>query len=148
MTHPAVVVRWKRGKVSEKMHQSLQAVHKSPDLKQENHAGRSRRCCCCLAQGKINVDHHAKTRSGLTLRKHSKPLSPKFCFYLTDRLSTRNEEMSKTYNMFRKSTERAVTNSTSVAPPNKYCPPMYISTCPLHTISGCGKERRILIGPW
>ena len=23
-----------------------------------------------------------------------------------------------------------------------------LSTCPLHTISGCGKERRILIGPW
>ena len=23
-----------------------------------------------------------------------------------------------------------------------------LSTCPLHTISGCGQERRILIGPW
>ena len=23
-----------------------------------------------------------------------------------------------------------------------------LSTCPLHTNSGCGKERRILIGPW
>ena len=23
-----------------------------------------------------------------------------------------------------------------------------LSTCPLHTDSGCGKERRILIGPW
>ena len=23
-----------------------------------------------------------------------------------------------------------------------------LSTCPLHIISGCGKERRILIGPW
>ena len=23
-----------------------------------------------------------------------------------------------------------------------------LSTCPLHTISGCGKERRIFIGPW
>ena len=23
-----------------------------------------------------------------------------------------------------------------------------ISTCPLHTISGCGKERKISIGPW
>ena len=23
-----------------------------------------------------------------------------------------------------------------------------LSTCPLHTISGCGKERHILIGPW
>ena len=22
------------------------------------------------------------------------------------------------------------------------------TTCPLHTFSGCGKERRILIGPW
>ena len=22
------------------------------------------------------------------------------------------------------------------------------SICPLHTYSGCGKERRILIGPW
>ena len=26
-------------------------------------------------------------------------------------------------------------------------PPVF-STCPLHTNSGCGKERRILIGPW
>ena len=26
--------------------------------------------------------------------------------------------------------------------------PPVLSTCPLHTISGCGKERRILIGPW
>ena len=26
------------------------------------------------------------------------------------------------------------------------CP--ILSTCPLHTNSGCGKERRILIGPW
>ena len=23
-----------------------------------------------------------------------------------------------------------------------------LSTCPLHTNSGCGKERRILVGPW
>ena len=23
-----------------------------------------------------------------------------------------------------------------------------LSTCPLQTNSGCGKERRILIGPW
>ena len=23
-----------------------------------------------------------------------------------------------------------------------------LSTCPLHTNSGCGKERRIFIGPW
>ena len=23
-----------------------------------------------------------------------------------------------------------------------------LSTCPLHTNSGCGKERRMLIGPW
>ena len=23
-----------------------------------------------------------------------------------------------------------------------------LSTCPLHTISGCGKEGRVLIGPW
>ena len=23
-----------------------------------------------------------------------------------------------------------------------------LSTCPLHTNSGCGKERRILIDPW
>ena len=23
-----------------------------------------------------------------------------------------------------------------------------LSTCPFHTDSGCGKERRILIGPW
>ena len=27
------------------------------------------------------------------------------------------------------------------------CSPV-LSTCPLHTKSGCGKERRILIGPW
>ena len=26
--------------------------------------------------------------------------------------------------------------------------PSYSSTCPLHTNSGCGEERRILIGPW
>ena len=26
-------------------------------------------------------------------------------------------------------------------------PPVF-STCPLHTNSGCGKERRIFIGPW
>ena len=25
---------------------------------------------------------------------------------------------------------------------------LVLSTCPLHVISGCGKERRILIGPW
>ena len=25
---------------------------------------------------------------------------------------------------------------------------LVLSTCPLHTNSGCGKERRILIGPW
>ena len=25
---------------------------------------------------------------------------------------------------------------------------MYQHVCPLHTISGCGKERRTLIGPW
>ena len=29
----------------------------------------------------------------------------------------------------------------------KVLPPV-LSTCPLHTNSGCGKERRILIGPW
>ena len=29
----------------------------------------------------------------------------------------------------------------------QYIPPV-LSTCPLHTNSGCGKERRILIGPW
>ena len=29
---------------------------------------------------------------------------------------------------------------------NEYFP--LPSTCPLHTNSGCGKERRILIGPW
>ena len=23
-----------------------------------------------------------------------------------------------------------------------------LSTCPLHSNSGCGKERRMLIGPW
>ena len=27
-------------------------------------------------------------------------------------------------------------------------PPPVLSACPLHTNSGCGKERRILIGPW
>ena len=26
--------------------------------------------------------------------------------------------------------------------------PPVLSTCPLHTNSGCGKERRIIIGPW
>ena len=26
--------------------------------------------------------------------------------------------------------------------------PPVLSTCPLHTNSGCGKERRIFIGPW
>ena len=26
--------------------------------------------------------------------------------------------------------------------------PPVLSACPLHTNSGCGKERRILIGPW
>ena len=26
--------------------------------------------------------------------------------------------------------------------------PPVLSTCPLHTNSGCGKERRMLIGPW
>ena len=35
---------------------------------------------------------------------------------------------------------------------NNYCYTSLISvpfsTCPLHTNSGCGKERRILIGPW
>ena len=32
---------------------------------------------------------------------------------------------------------------------NRYetCSPV-LSTCPLHTNSGCGKERRILFGPW
>ena len=28
------------------------------------------------------------------------------------------------------------------------CVSPVLSTCPLHTNSGCGKERRILIGPW
>ena len=28
------------------------------------------------------------------------------------------------------------------------CITQVLSTCPLHTNSGCGKERRILIGPW
>ena len=28
-----------------------------------------------------------------------------------------------------------------------FVPPV-LSACPLHTNSGCGKERRILIGPW
>ena len=32
-------------------------------------------------------------------------------------------------------------HQTSLLPP-------VLSTCPLHTNSGCGKERRILIGPW
>ena len=26
--------------------------------------------------------------------------------------------------------------------------PRVLSTCPLHTDSGCGKERLILVGPW
>ena len=29
-----------------------------------------------------------------------------------------------------------------------HVPTPVLSTCPLHTNSGCGKERRILIGPW
>ena len=29
----------------------------------------------------------------------------------------------------------------------RHIPPV-LSTCSLHTISGCGKERRISIGPW
>ena len=29
-----------------------------------------------------------------------------------------------------------------------YSHPPVLSTCPLHTNNGCGKERRILIGPW
>ena len=28
------------------------------------------------------------------------------------------------------------------------CIPPVLSTCPFHTNSGCGKERRILVGPW
>ena len=31
--------------------------------------------------------------------------------------------------------------------PSLSLPPV-LSTCPLHTNSGCGKERRVLIGPW
>ena len=31
---------------------------------------------------------------------------------------------------------------------NMYHIPPVLSTCPLHTNSGCGKEGRILIGPW
>ena len=31
--------------------------------------------------------------------------------------------------------------------PDIILPPV-LSVCPLHTNSGCGKERRILIGPW
>ena len=34
-----------------------------------------------------------------------------------------------------------LTASSRIVPP-------VLSTCPLHTNSGCGKERRILIGPW
>ena len=30
----------------------------------------------------------------------------------------------------------------------EYTTPPVLSTCPLHTNSGCGKEGRILIGPW
>ena len=36
--------------------------------------------------------------------------------------------------------------SASICDDHTYIP--VISTCPLHTNSGCGKERRILIGPW
>ena len=32
--------------------------------------------------------------------------------------------------------------------PPLHCTPPVLSTCPLHTNSGCGKERHILIGPW
>ena len=38
---------------------------------------------------------------------------------------------------------RAIANNAS----NRHIPPVP-STCPLHTNNGCGKERRILIGPW
>ena len=31
---------------------------------------------------------------------------------------------------------------------NRECTTPVLSACPLHTDSGCGKERRILIGPW
>ena len=34
------------------------------------------------------------------------------------------------------------------APLTRCSAPPVLSTCPLHTNSGCGKERRILIGPW
>ena len=33
-------------------------------------------------------------------------------------------------------------------PPGWQVSKIYISICPLHTISGCGQERRILFGPW
>ena len=36
---------------------------------------------------------------------------------------------------------------TAVFKENNLLTPV-LSTCPLHANSGCGKERRILIGPW
>ena len=36
---------------------------------------------------------------------------------------------------------------SAICDDHTYIPPV-LSTCPLHTNSGCGKERRILIGPW
>ena len=36
---------------------------------------------------------------------------------------------------------------TGGLPSDIFIPPV-LSTCPFHTNSGCGKERRMLIGPW
>ena len=47
------------------------------------------------------------------------------------------------------STEARIKEITGFAKNRTHdCALPVLSTCPLHTNSGCGKERRILIGPW
>ena len=43
--------------------------------------------------------------------------------------------------------QRTVEEDTAIKRERPTTPPV-LSTCPLHTNSGCGKERRISIGPW
>ena len=46
------------------------------------------------------------------------------------------------------SNERLTTTILDALPEEKHLTTPVFSTCPLHTNSGYGKERRILIGPW
>ena len=46
------------------------------------------------------------------------------------------------------SNERLTTIILDALPEEKYLTTPILSTCPLHTNSGYGKERRIIIGPW